>query len=64
MGGTEDFGPAIVRDIVTINAAAFVGLLVLNRLGAVGGLGGRPGLELAAAERHSSFAGLSALLPC
>jgi hypothetical protein len=43
MGGTEDFTPAIVGEILTINAAAFVGLLVLNRLGAIVGLGGNPG---------------------
>jgi hypothetical protein len=42
MGGTEDFAPAIVGEILTINAAAFVGLLVLNRLGAIIGLGAKP----------------------
>jgi hypothetical protein len=53
MGGTEDFAPAIVGEILTINAAAFVGLLVLNRLGAIVGLGAQRGLGLAAAERHA-----------
>jgi hypothetical protein len=42
MGGTEDFAQTIVGEILTINAAAFVGLLVLNRLGAIVGLGGKP----------------------
>jgi hypothetical protein len=46
MGGTEDFTPAIVGEILTINAAAFVGLLLLNRLGAIAGLGAKPDLRV------------------
>jgi len=46
MGGTEDFAPAIVGEIATINAAAFVGLLVLNRLAAIVGLGAKPEMPL------------------
>jgi hypothetical protein len=46
MGGTEDFAPALVGEILTINAAAFVGLLVLNRLGAIIGLAAKPEMQL------------------
>jgi hypothetical protein len=38
LGGTDAFMPAIVTRILEINAAAFVGLLVLNRLASVAGL--------------------------
>jgi hypothetical protein len=52
LGGIEDFTPAIVARIFAINAGAFIGLLVLHRLGTAIGLthGGdlRP---LAAAHR-------------
>jgi hypothetical protein len=42
LGGTEVFAPAIVVRILEINATAFGGLLVLNRLGGVVGLTARP----------------------
>jgi hypothetical protein len=38
LGGTEDFTAAIVARIVEINAAAFAGLLVVDRLAIAGGL--------------------------
>jgi hypothetical protein len=38
LGGTEDYVPAIVARILAINAAAFAGLLVLDRLAVAGGL--------------------------
>ena len=38
LGGTEDFAPSIVAYILAINAAAFVGLLALHRLGVAIGL--------------------------
>jgi hypothetical protein len=53
MGGTEDFAPAIVGEILTINAAAFVGLLVLNRLGAIVDLGAKPNMRPSEAARHA-----------
>jgi hypothetical protein len=40
------FAPAIVGEILTINAAAFGALLVLNRLGAIAGLGVKPEMRL------------------
>jgi hypothetical protein len=42
MGGTEDFIPDIVLRILEINAAAFTGLLVLNRVAVITGLTARP----------------------
>jgi hypothetical protein len=38
LGGTEDFTGAIIGRIFAINAAAFVGLLALNRFGMAAGL--------------------------
>lgn len=42
LGGIEDFTPAIIGRILAINAAAMLGLLVLNRLGAATGLAPAP----------------------
>jgi hypothetical protein len=53
LGGLEDFVPAIVVRIVEINAAAFVGLLILNRLGQATGFAGGPAARLSTAERHA-----------
>jgi hypothetical protein len=53
MGGTEDFTLAIVSRIFGINAVALVGLLVLNRLGTIAGLGAKPDLRSSAAARHA-----------
>jgi hypothetical protein len=53
LGGTEDFAWAIVARIFEINAAAFVGLLVINRLGVATGLAARPATRLSAMERHA-----------
>ena len=47
------FAPAIVGEILTINAAAFVGLLVLNRLGAIVDLGAKPNMRPSEAARHA-----------
>jgi hypothetical protein len=52
LGGLEDFAPAIVVRILEINAAAFVGLLILNRLGKAAGFAGGATL-LSTAERHA-----------
>jgi hypothetical protein len=49
LGGTEDFAAAIVIRIVEINAAAFAGLLVLDRLAVAGGRAHR----LSAKELHA-----------
>jgi len=51
MGGTEDFALAIMVRILEINAAAFLGLLALNRLAVAGGLIARPMLSAGAAHR-------------
>jgi hypothetical protein len=42
LGGTENFIPATVARILEINVAAFVGLLVLNRLASAAGLTVKP----------------------
>jgi hypothetical protein len=42
LGGSEIFVPAIVTRILEINAAAFVGLLVLNRIAGAVGLTRKP----------------------
>ncbi|HUN52891.1 MAG TPA: hypothetical protein VMU42_17330 [Candidatus Sulfotelmatobacter sp.] len=52
LGGTEDFAPAIVGRIFSINALGFAGLIVLNRLGATIGLAARISLPLPA-RRHA-----------
>lgn len=52
LGGLEDFAPAIVVRILEINAAAFVGLLILNRLGKAAGFAGGAA-RLSTAERHA-----------
>jgi hypothetical protein len=52
LGGTEIYTAAIQGRIFIINAAAFVGLLVLNRLAASVGLANRPAVVRATAEQH------------
>jgi hypothetical protein len=52
LGGTEDFAGSIVAYIAGLNAAAFVGLLILERLGRMLGLAAAPSLGIAAA-RHA-----------
>ena len=53
LGGTEIYTAAIQGRIFAINAAAFVGLLVLNHLAASVGLVNRPATTLAMTERHA-----------
>jgi hypothetical protein len=53
LGGTEIYTAAIQGRIFAINAAAFVGLLVLNHLAASVGLANRPAIALAMTERHA-----------
>jgi hypothetical protein len=53
LGGTEIYTLAIQGRIFVINAAAFVGLLVLNHLAASVGLVNRPAPALAMTERHA-----------
>jgi hypothetical protein len=53
LGGTEIYTGAIQGRIFAINAAAFVGLLILNHLAASVGLVNRPATSLAMAERHA-----------
>jgi hypothetical protein len=53
LGGTEIYTAAIQSRIFAINAAAFVGLLVLNHLAASVGLTNRPTTTLAMTERHA-----------
>jgi hypothetical protein len=51
--GVEDYAPAIVGRIFAINAAAFVGLLVMNRIGLSVGLAFKPGRQLGIAARRA-----------
>ena len=53
LGGTEIYTAAIQGRIFVINAAAFVGLLVLHRLASSVGLVNRPAVGLSAAEQHA-----------
>jgi hypothetical protein len=53
LGGTEIYTAAIQGRIFAINAAAFVGLLMLNHLAASVGLANRPATTLAMTERHA-----------
>jgi hypothetical protein len=53
LGGTEIYTAAIQGRIFAINAAAFVGLLILNHLAASVGLVNRPATTLAMTERHA-----------
>ena len=53
LGGTEVFAPAIVARILAINAACFVGLLVLHALGRAAGFIADPRLRFAAAPRSA-----------
>ena len=52
LGGTEIYTAAIQGRIFTINAAAFVGLLALNRLATSVGLVNRPTVALSMKEQH------------
>lgn len=51
--GTEDYAPAIVGRIFAINAVAFIGLLVMYKLGVSAGRVLGPRRQLAAAGRRS-----------
>jgi hypothetical protein len=53
LGGTEIYTTAIQGRIFAINAAAFVGLLVLDHLAASVGLANKPVVTLAVTERHA-----------
>jgi hypothetical protein len=52
LGGTEIYTAAIQGRIFAINAAAFVGLLVLNYLATSVGLVNRPAVALSMKEQH------------
>jgi hypothetical protein len=52
LGGTEIYTAAIQGRIFAINAAAFVGLLILNHLAASVGLANRPTVALSMKEQH------------
>lgn len=51
--GVADYAPAIVARIFAINAIAFIGLLVVNRLGVSAGLVLEPRRQLFATARRS-----------
>jgi hypothetical protein len=51
LGGIEDFTPAIIGRIFAINAAAMIGLLVLDRIGEVTGVAGALGLRRVGRQR-------------
>jgi hypothetical protein len=53
LGGTEDFTAAILGRIFVINAAAFVGLLVLHRLAVSIGLAADPVIPLRIRASHA-----------
>jgi hypothetical protein len=53
LGGTEIYTAAIQGRIFAINAAAFIGLLVLNHLAASVGLAQIPAVAIAMTERHA-----------
>ena len=53
LDGTEDFTVAILGRIFVINAAAFVGLLVLHRLAVSVGFAANPPLPLRITESHA-----------
>ena len=53
LGGTEDFTAAILSWIFVINAAAFVGLLVLHRLAVSVGLVADPSIPVHITEAHA-----------
>jgi hypothetical protein len=53
LGGVEDFAPAIVLRIIEVNAAGFLGLLVLHRLAIAGGLVARAETPYLMAERRA-----------
>jgi hypothetical protein len=53
LGGTEDFTGEILGRILAINAAAFVGLVVLNRLAVSVGLLASPTAAFSMSERHA-----------
>jgi hypothetical protein len=51
--GVADYAPAVVERIFAINAVAFIGLLVVNRLGVSAGLVLEPRRQLVATGRRS-----------
>jgi hypothetical protein len=53
LGGTENFIPAIVTRIFEINAAAFAGLLLLNRVAVAVGLTSHPSPPIPLAGHHA-----------
>jgi len=53
VGGIEAFAPATVVRILEINAAGFIGLVILNRLGTVTGLAGATAMRLSPADRRA-----------
>jgi hypothetical protein len=53
LGGTEDFTAAILGWIFVINAATFVGLLVLHRLAVSVGLVADPSIPVRITEAHA-----------
>ena len=53
LGGTEDFTAAILSWIFVINAAAFVGLVVLHRLAVSVGLVAGPAVPVRITEAHA-----------
>jgi hypothetical protein len=52
LGGTEDFAGSIVASIAELNVLAFIGLLILERLGRMLGLAAAPSPAVAA-PRHA-----------
>ena len=52
LGGTEDYAPSIIAYIAGLNTLAFVGLLILERLGRMLGLAAAPAVRIAAL-RHA-----------
>ena len=53
LGGTEDFAPTIVAYILAINAAAFLGLMVLHWVGVAIGFASKLPLGQVAGARHA-----------
>jgi hypothetical protein len=53
LGGTEDFTGEILGRILAVNAAAFVGLVVLNHLAVSVGILASPTAALSMSERHA-----------
>jgi hypothetical protein len=53
LGGMEDFAPAIVAYILAINAGAFLGLMILHRVGVAIGLASKEPLRQLAGAPHA-----------